>query len=306
MPTFEVNPSGAEPISVSADNWLVALGLVLEQRGRVGDLQRLACEVLPNGNVIAKDLKGGHRYVVQLELPELEQRDEALRTLDPDVDLVEIGAFDSWLDDIGEAGSTMFACQAALAAAQMAVPCDSASVLLLEEPGLRFVAASGPIATQLVGRYIPSDAGAAGFAVQHRQVMVLREVADDPRHYEQIDRETGYETNNLACVPVVADDTVHGVIEVLNFPENVPYSGEGIDELARVARVLGRRLSAGGPLRKAPRDERPSLSAASPAPESFEDPETLTSEELTLEPISSSDIALALPDEDIEAYRNAD
>ena len=29
MPTYQVSPSGAAPIPVVADNWLVALGLVL-------------------------------------------------------------------------------------------------------------------------------------------------------------------------------------------------------------------------------------------------------------------------------------
>lgn len=302
MPTFEVSPSGSDPTTVEAPNWLVALGLALEAAGNATDLRRLACEVLPNGTAIAKDLQGGARYVVQPEAVD-EPEDDPLRTLDPDADLTEIDAFDSWLNDIAEAGSTMFACQAALAAAQMAVPCDGASVLLLEPQGLRFVAASGPIATQLVGRYIPPDAGAAGFALQHRQVMVLREVGDDSRHYEQIDQETGYTTNNLACVPVMAEDGVFGVIEVLNFPDTFAYGTQGIDELERVARILGRRLKHAGPLTAG---HRPTLAAATPAPDDFAEDERLLTDEITIEPISSSDIALALPDEDIEAYRSGD
>lgn len=304
MPSFQVSPSGSGPIEVEADNWLVALGLVLKQLDRISDLGRLACEVLPNGTAIAKDLKGGARYVVQAEVPEVAEYDDPLRTLDPDVDLVEIGAFDSWLDDIAESGSTIFACQAALAAAQMVVPCDSASVLLLEDQGLRFVAASGPIATQLVGRYIPADAGAAGFAVQHRQVMVLREVGDDSRHYEQIDKETGYQTNNLACVPVMADETIFGVIEVLNFPEGLQYAS-GVDELERVAKRLAKRLAHGGPLTH--RYGGASLSLASPAPEdALEDFIDGVTDEVSIEPISSSDIALALPAEDIDLYQSGD
>jgi len=306
-------------MNIVADNWVVALGMALGDLDRLTDLRRVACEVLPNGNAIVTDLKNGHRYVVQPEQAYQESSEDpptdptsrttqristrrrthedeaALRTLDPELDLVEIDAFDSWLSDIDEAGSTIFACQAALAAAQMAVPCDSASVLMLEERGLRFVAASGPIATQLVGRYIPADAGAAGFAVQHRQLMILREIGDDPRHYRDLDKETGYQTRNLACVPVKADDIIYGVIEVLNFPENDPFSAEGIAQLERVARHLGRRLAGSS-------QARPHLSSASPAPEDELD-ERLITDEVSIEPISSSDIALALPDEDIALYQ---
>lgn len=42
----------------------MALGRGLEELGRVPDLTRLACEVLPNGTVIARDIATGTGYVV--------------------------------------------------------------------------------------------------------------------------------------------------------------------------------------------------------------------------------------------------
>jgi putative methionine-R-sulfoxide reductase with GAF domain len=283
-------PAGLEPQEVDAANWLIALGEVLERTGRVGQLRRLACEVLPNGSVIAKELHGSDRYVVHERLAE--ESDEDIRTLDPDTDMEQIDSFASWLTDIDEAASPVFASQAALAAAQVAVPCDSASVLQLDTRGLRFAAAAGPIATQLVGRYIPADAGAAGFAVQHRQVMVLYEVADDPRHYQELDKETGYKTRNLCCVPIVYDDVMIGVIEVVNFPTGEPFDATSITKLERVAHHLGRRIVNRGPVA--------TLASATPADEdSFEgygDPVTL--DDIAMEPISVGDVALALPDDE--------
>ena len=290
MKHYTVVPAGLEPEQIEAPNWLIALGRVLENNGRVGHLRRLACEVLPNGSVIVKELHGSDRYVVHETVPE--EAEEDFATLDPETDMGEIDSFASWLSDIDEAASPVFASQAALAAAQVAVPCDSASVLQLDTKGLRFVAAAGPIATQLVGRYIPSDAGAAGFAVQHRQVMVLYEVADDPRHYQELDKETGYKTRNLCCVPIVYDDVMIGVIEVVNFPTGEPFDANSISNLERVAYHLGRRISNRGPVAM--------LAAASPADDSFEegfsDPVTL--DDIAMEPISVGDVALALPDED--------
>ena len=285
MKQFSVTPSGGATLHVEARNWLMALGDALDQLDRVDQIHRLACEMLPNGTLIAKDLQGTDRFVVH-------QITGAPAPPPPVVGYEQDGhvdsSFEAWLADIDHATSSMFASQAALAAAQMAVPCDSASILQLEHRGLRFVAASGPIAPQLVGRYIPADAGAAGFAVQHRQVMVLYEVGEDPRHYQELDKATGYQTRNLCCVPVIAEDRVFGVIEVLNFPSGAPFSADSVSMLERIAHHLGRRLANAGPLAR--------MAEASAAPESHDDPVTL--DDLDMEPISVEDIALAFPGDD--------
>lgn len=289
MKHFVVVPAGLEPVELQAANWVVALGLVLDQLGKASSLGRLACETLPNGTVIAKDLHGSGRYVIHEQAFFPEETDE-FRTLDPDDELEEIDAFEAWLQDIDESASTVFAAQAALAAAQAAVISESGSVLHLDEHGLRFVAASGPVAAELVGRYIPSDAGAAGFSVQHRQVMVLSDVAGSSRHYEEIDKVTGFTTRNLCCVPLVHGETVYGVIEVVNFPDDGTFGTESRERLERVANRLGRRFARGA---------RPRLADATP-PEDADDPASL--EEVAveaLEPISVNDIALALPPGDI-------
>jgi len=62
---FFVSVRGGAPSNVLAANWLSALGDGLEQLGIVGDIDRLACEVLPNGTVIARDVRTGAGYVVQ-------------------------------------------------------------------------------------------------------------------------------------------------------------------------------------------------------------------------------------------------
>lgn len=59
---------------MEAGNWLAALGLGLDKLGLDADFNRLACEVLPNGTVIAQDVRSGSRFVVR---PESEGPDEA-------------------------------------------------------------------------------------------------------------------------------------------------------------------------------------------------------------------------------------
>ena len=65
MRTWSVTARGLASVQVQGRNWLVALGRGLHELGRVDELARLACEVLPNGTVIARDIATGTGYIVQ-------------------------------------------------------------------------------------------------------------------------------------------------------------------------------------------------------------------------------------------------
>ncbi len=73
MSRFQVSAPGIRPASVEAGNWLAALGLGLDKLGLDADFNRLACEVLPNGTVIAQDVRSGNRFVVRPEVDEVEK-----------------------------------------------------------------------------------------------------------------------------------------------------------------------------------------------------------------------------------------
>ena len=64
MSRFIVNATGHPPQEVSADNWLQALGLALSALGLLDSVERLACEVLPNESVVARDIHTGMGFVV--------------------------------------------------------------------------------------------------------------------------------------------------------------------------------------------------------------------------------------------------
>jgi len=70
---FLVSAPGIRPAAVEAGNWLAALGLGLDKLGLDADFNRLACEVLPNGTVIAQDVRSGNRFVVRPEVEESER-----------------------------------------------------------------------------------------------------------------------------------------------------------------------------------------------------------------------------------------
>ena len=65
MGRYLVSTRSEQPVEVDAPNWLVALGVGLDMLGAVTSIDRLACEVLANGKVIARDARSGLGVVVQ-------------------------------------------------------------------------------------------------------------------------------------------------------------------------------------------------------------------------------------------------
>ena len=76
-----------------------------------------------------------------------------------------------------------------------------------------------PVAEGLSGDgiYLAKDAGLAGAAFTNQEIINLADVGQDPRFNADMDRQTGFETRNMLCMPVVTKAGKHlGVIQVLN------------------------------------------------------------------------------------------
>ncbi len=94
----------------------------------------------------------------------------------------------------------------------------ASSILLLdqEEDELVFEAATGEEAPRLVGMRFPAGTGIAGWVVGTRQPLVVEDVAADPRHAHEVAQATGYTPKGLMAVPLLVDERVLGVLEVLD------------------------------------------------------------------------------------------
>lgn len=57
-------PGTDEPLVIDAENWVFALGTALELLEREDWVSRLACEVHPDGTVLAEDRVTSARYLV--------------------------------------------------------------------------------------------------------------------------------------------------------------------------------------------------------------------------------------------------
>lgn len=260
MGRFQVSGRGTPAVVVEAGNWLTALGLGLDQLDAVSALDRLACEVLPNGTVIARDARTGSGYVVvpmgDTPAPAAPAADAPLEAesggidLDPDEEPTFISEPDSaelalalaeGVEDYGdeedtaelnkravrtliatlrETPSAVIAWERALEVAQTLVPSDSGAALRVEPSGaLRFVAATGPKASDVLGVTLPAGTGIVGFTVERGVGLIVTRPQRDPRFFAEMDKVTGYSTETVLCVPVRAPDgSIAGCIELLNAP----------------------------------------------------------------------------------------
>jgi GAF domain-containing protein len=121
----------------------------------------------------------------------------------------------------------------------------AASIMLLDEEAgeLVFEAVTGEGEDTLVGRRIPSGAGIAGWVANSGQPLVVEDVASDPRFAVDEARRTGYVPKGLMAVPLLHDERVLGVLNVLDRPERRRFSVAEMDLLGMFANQAAVALS---------------------------------------------------------------
>jgi GAF domain-containing protein len=124
------------------------------------------------------------------------------------------------------------------------------SLSYLEQPGSRlvFIIVHGELGGQLVGRHIKSDVGVVGWAIDNREPVIVNNPCQDWRFFDQVDKEFGFLTRSILCVPVMRQDKPIGAIELLN-KEHQEFSEIDVtlaSILAHVAAIGLERLEAEG------------------------------------------------------------
>lgn len=258
MPRFTIDGDDVEPLEIESDNWMSALGEALDLLGIQGnEANGVECDVLADGDILVRSPRGQftiHELVETIarirvgpdtrasavpeprlgnlpfdlpvtatnpleapdptESPSYQARAESAEIILHEIATRCATAFD------GRTGAD--ASRAALDLLMEYIPAESGAVLLMEAGGgaLRFVAARGPRAARLVGQPLPSGKGIAGLAVRSGVALTVREAKKDPRHYDDLDRKTGYETRAILSVPIRSGRGSIGCVELLN-----PFAG---------------------------------------------------------------------------------
>ena len=118
---------------------------------------------------------------------------------------------------------------AILDVARRVMEVEAASLFLVTPSGdLTLTAASaGSDAARLQaqGIIVPRNRGISGWVLQNRKPLLVPDAYADPRFFRETDRQTGFKTRSILCVPLLRDGKEIGVLQVLN-----PMGREAFDE----------------------------------------------------------------------------
>jgi GAF domain-containing protein len=100
------------------------------------------------------------------------------------------------------------------------------SIFLFDEETdeLVFAAVASAEEQSLLGMRIPSSTGIAGWVLSSRTPLVIDDLAKDPRFARDVAEKTGYVPQGLMAVPLLHDERVLGVLQVLDRPSNSRFS----------------------------------------------------------------------------------
>jgi len=115
----------------------------------------------------------------------------------------------------------------------MEIGAREASVLVRDGTtgDLRFLAATGSAAPQLMKVKVPAGKGIAGFVISSGQPMAVANVEQEANFYAEIDKVTGFSTEMLLATPLSYHGEVIGVLEYVNRPGEPPHEPFTPDEM---------------------------------------------------------------------------
>lgn len=103
---------------------------------------------------------------------------------------------------------------------------EGASLLLLENDHLHFVAAAGATAEAIKPFTLKAGQGIAWTVLETQQTIRVDDVQQDPRHFNEIDRTIGFTTRSLLAVPIRVQDRIIGVVEAMNRIDGQPFTAD--------------------------------------------------------------------------------
>jgi len=90
--------------------------------------------------------------------------------------------------------------------------------------------------------------GISGAAVLSRKTIAVSDAFTHPQHNNRVDHLLGFPTHAMISAPIIFNDNVYGVINILNSASGDPFSPEWQDYLSAAATMYGAALGAAGRL----------------------------------------------------------
>jgi putative nucleotidyltransferase with HDIG domain len=128
------------------------------------------------------------------------------------------------------------------AAAEKLLDAEASSIMLMDDDGqnLSFKVASGEKGGIVQKMKVKVGEGIAGSVAKDRKPLVVNDVSADPRFNGKMDKSSGFVTKSIICVPLFFENSVIGVMEVLNKKKAGGFSDDDqmtLESLAALAAV---------------------------------------------------------------------
>jgi len=116
---------------------------------------------------------------------------------------------------------------------------SASSLLLFDEKNrqLYFKFADGPVGQQLKRLHISRQSGIAGWIVRNGKPLIVNSPERNANFYKLIDNATGFKTRSIIGVPIIIDEKVIGVIEVLNKVDGTDFTRQDLNVMMGVAKT---------------------------------------------------------------------
>jgi len=118
--------------------------------------------------------------------------------------------------------------QVILASALRLFAAEACSIALIDEPSRQLTFAFTLGGAKVEEFRVPLGQGIIGWVAETGQGVVCNDVAQDPRFFGTIDRQTGFRTKAILCTPLPQGDRTIGALEVLNTAASGGFSHEDL------------------------------------------------------------------------------
>lgn len=141
--------------------------------------------------------------------------------------------------DLSSVGSTASAepqLTSVCSAARIAFGAAAVSVAVVEPGGLRYAAASGVGADEIVGTVMPIERGLAGYVAVSGRSMAVERPADDPRFARDVAERTGLVPSSMLLAPV--RDEAGEVIAVMSVLDRSASTSDALETATGFTELL--------------------------------------------------------------------
>ncbi len=134
-------------------------------------------------------------------------------------------------------------------AAMMAADAESGALYILDgdKNELYFAAARGPKANEVLALdiTIKPGQGMAGACFANKETIVVSDAHKDPRFFKEVSSAVGYEVRSLLTAPVIFEQEVFGVVQVINKRGSNEFDMEEVDTFKKLGRYAGSLIGLG-------------------------------------------------------------